>query len=271
MTDAMPGELSPADRRAELDDRLDAALASADIGGLSLARSSVLDCPDRWYGQLTAHSYNSIASSPDPDVVLSAGVALELLRGYCQQRCDLLERLDGGDTQAPGRNPTAALLAGDYLNSAAYSAFGVVDRDDPSVPGFERIAEISEAITEAFDARYVHSTAEPCSFLDSTAGALGEGAAAVGAGLAGADASRREQFARLGRGFSTARQAQRVLDPDTSAWPSVPTGVDARQLHEYAVDRREDASRVLDHLESTTDVESLRVFLLKYATEDVPE
>jgi len=249
-------ERSPSERRTELDRRLEATLASADAGGLSLARSTVLECPDRWFGQLVALSYDAAADAPDPDDALPAATAVELLRGYCRLRCDLLTDRDE-DADAPARDPTAVLLAGDYLNSAAYAAFGRVP-DGPPGDGFDALTSALQSIVEGFDAAYARSTGGDESLLDDTVGALGEGAAVVGATLAGTDAPDRESFADLGRGFSAARHVQRVLDGPHSLLPEDVAEADVR---EYGAARLREAHEGLDRLASRADVESLRSFV----------
>lgn len=278
----MSGDLSPADWRAELDDRLESALDAAEGGELSLARSSVLECPDRWYGQLVALSYaaandattESAAAPRDdattegaaapaeeavPETVLAASTAVELLRGYCRLRSELLVQLEDGTPHAPVRDPTAALLAGDYLNSTAYAAVGAVDHPR-SRDAFEALVTATETVLGAFESRYVESAGDHCSFLDETAGSLGESAAVVGATLAGVDGPRRERFAALGRGAGTTRQVGRILSPGET--PAIaPREPDERRLREHATRRLAEAERALDDLATSADVEPLRAFV----------
>ncbi len=249
-------ERSPSERRTELDRRLEAMLASADAGGLSLARSTVLECPDRWFGQLVALSHDAVTDAPDPDAVLPAATAVELLRGYCRLRTDLLTDL--AEYAAPDCDRTTILLAGDYLNSASYAAFGRVD--DPTGDGFETLTTVLRTIIEGFDAAYAHSTADYQSLLDDPLGALGAGAAVVGATLGDADGPNHEQFADLGRGYSAARYVQHVLDSDEMS-SLIPFDVDEQELRQYGAKQLRDAECELDRLASTTDVDSLRAFV----------
>jgi len=256
-------ELSPSERRTELDRRLEAALAAADAGGLSLARSTVLECPDRWFGQLAALSYDAVADAPDSDAVLPAATAVELLRGYCRLRNDLLTER----AATPDRDRTAVLLAGDYLNSAAYAAFGRVE-DGPSGDGFDALTAAFQTIVEGFDAAYARSAAEGESLLDDTVGALGEGAAVVGATLAGIDDSGREPFADVGRGFSAARHVQRVLD-SARAESLLPLDADERDLRRYGAKRLREAEAGLDRLAGDAEAASLRSFLAERAPDAI--
>lgn len=260
-------ELSLSERRTELDRRLEAMLASADAGGLSLARSTVLECPDRWFGQLVALSHDAVAEAPDSDAVLPAATAVELLRGYCRLRNDLLTDHADEHAPTPDCDRTAILLAGDYLNSAAYSAFGRVD-NGPSSTGFAALTSTLQTIVEGFDAAYARSTADHRSLLDDTVGALGEGAAVVGATLAGVDEPRREQFADLGGGFSAARHVQHVLDSDATD-SLLPLNVDEQELRWYGAKRLQEAERELDRLASTADAASLRAFVAEHSPDAI--
>lgn len=258
--------LTPSERRAELDRRLDAALDVPDGTSLDLARSTVLDRPDRWYGQFVALSHDAIADARGGDAVLSAATAVELLRGYCRLRAEQFAHLDGDAVDSPVRDPTAALLAGDYLDSAAYAALGAVDHDR-SRDAFEVLLDVSASLVEAFDAGDATAAAEPGAFLDRTVGGLGAGAAVVGATLGGAGESRRDRFAAVGRGFSTAREAQRRLRSPASAACIPATVVDEHRFREHAADHLADAERALEDLAATVDAEPLRSFVDDALTE----
>lgn len=246
-----------AERRAELDRRLDAALEASGDAGLATARSAVEACPDRWYGQLVALSHNAVADAPAPDDVLSASAAVELLRGYCRLRSGLFERLRDGDAGPPTRDPTDALLAGDYLNSAAYATLCAADSDRLE-SAFETLLSVSGSLCEAFDGR---SAADAGEFLDETAGSLGEAAAVIGAALAGADESRRAQFGTFGRGFGTARQVRRVLASGGDPSAIAPREFDESRLQRHGERRREAGSLALERLSGDADVDVLRAFV----------
>lgn len=298
----MARTMSPTERRAELDRRLDRALDVPDGTCLELARSSIQTAPDRWYGQLLSLSHDSVAAggtasavpgSDEPaaaggtastaaasgdesvaaasgdastaDVVLPAATAVELLRGYCRLRGELLVQLENDAVHSPSRAPSASLLAGDYLNSAAYAELGSVDHARLGA-AFETLLSLSESLACAFDAGYPRSVEDHCSFLDETAGSLGEGAAAIGARFAGADESTRERLATVGRESSTARQIQRRLDSESAALPDAPRDVDEHQLRQHAERRVDAAARALDELAPAADVEALRAFVASSLT-----
>lgn len=286
---------TPAERRAELDRRLEAALKATDGTGIELARSSVRAASDRWHGQLLVLSHSSAADTvaadapnvdgsaaggtaaggtaadgtaaggtaadgSPADVVFPAATTVELLRGYCRLRSELFVQLGNDVAHSLTRDPGSALLAGDYLNSAAYAVLGSVDH--PRVgDAFETLLSVSESLACAFDARHGQSAKDHCSFLDETAGSLGEGAVVIGATLAGVEESTREQFATLGRGFSTARQIQRHLRPDAETDSVVPPEPDVDRLREHGERRLAAANRALDDLAATADVAALRAFV----------
>lgn len=251
------------DRRSEIDRRLETALASADGDSLALARATVAECDDRQYGLLSTLAYESMATSPDREAVLPAAAAVELLRGYCRLRSQLLIQVSETMAHSLNRDPTTALLAGDYLYTSAYSTLRATE-DGHLGDCFEILTDVSEALIEAFDANYANSapsTTDHCSFVDETAGALGEGAALVGATLAGIDDARREHLAALGRGFGVGRRIRLALDADGDAAPVVPPKPDEERLRRYARRHLDEADRALEKLASSADVGALRAFV----------
>lgn len=258
----MHRQLSLDERRAALDRRLEAALEAADRTGMPRVRSEVQSFSIRWYGQLVALSHNSIADEPATDVVLPASTAIELLRAYCRSRSDLFVQLDADDPHSLSQDPTDALLAGDYLNSAAYATLGAIDHS--RLPdAFETLVGVSESLFEAFDARRAWSVEDHGSFLDETAGSLGEGATVIGATFAGVDDARRKHLAAFGRSSSTARQIQCLLESDCEMFPLAPE-VDERRLREYGMERLTEANRALERLATSADVEPLRAFVEEF-------
>jgi geranylgeranyl pyrophosphate synthase len=274
----MPRTSSLAERRAELDRRLADVLASTDETSLELARAGVQSVPDRWYGQLLALTHDALApaeaeAGPGPDAsaaepaasseaeaVMTASTAVELLHGYCRLRGELFVELGADVANSLPSNPSPHLLAGDYLNSAAYAVLGSVDHPRLG-DAVDSLFSVSESVACAFDARHGDATDSSGSFFEETAGSLGGGAAVIGATLAGAEDSTRDQFATLGRGFSTARQIQRQLDPETDTHSLAPLDPDPAQLRELGTRRLEAATRVLDDLAATGDVGPLRAFV----------
>lgn len=258
----MPGNRSFGALRTRIGRRIEAALDSDPRDGLATAREIMDERDERWYGLLLALSYDAVAEPPDVEPVVPAAAAIELLGGYCRLRGELLVQFDDTIAHSVTRDPTAALLAGDYLHSAAYSTLGAVDH--PLLGDcFETLTTVSGRIVEAFGARYTRSvppTTGHGSSVDETAGTLGEGAAVIGATLAGVDDALRDTFATLGRGLATSRQIRRALDPEATTLPVVPPDHDEQRLRQHARRRRGDTDRALADLASKAAVESLRAF-----------
>jgi hypothetical protein len=122
---------------------------------------------------------------------------------------------------------------------------------------------VLETITEAFARTYTSagSTAyDQSRFIDETAGSLGGGAAVLGATIAGLDEPDRRHVERLGRGLSTAREINHVLDTGPDAAIVVLPTLDEPELRMYAERRRDDAEQAFDALSETADLSRLRAF-----------
>jgi len=256
MTDTDPVHPSQIERHFEQ------VLSTADEANIPFVQDVLDDCPDKWYGQLVVTVYESLSDRPGGGNVLPAATAIELLRGYVRLRSRLLITLTDKHAHSLTLDPTAALLAGDYLYTAAFSSLRS-GPDSSSGDCYEILTTVLETLTDAF-AR-TDTTAESTEhdqekFLDETTGSLGEGAAALGATLAGADESVRRYCERLGRGLSTARQINYVLKIDPSEAMVVPPTFDESQLRQYAEQRRNDASQALDTLSETVDITRLQAF-----------
>lgn len=260
MTDDDP---SLAARRTRIDARLESVLAVADDRDVPLVRETVAGADDRWFGQLAAGCYDSMAEAPALDSVLPAAASVELLRGYCRLRGELLVRLADDRAQSNPLPGTPALLAGDYLHSAAYSTLGSM-ADATLDDCFRTLTDVVGTVTDAFAATYApssESAPDGPSFFDRTAGSLGAGAADLGASLADADDARRERLARLGRGSATARGIRRALDAGPEIASVGPPATDETDLREHAERRRVEAHRALRELSATADVTALRRLL----------
>lgn len=254
MTDDHPLD----DAHSDVERRIDAALRPGDGGGASLARSVATAYDDRWYGQLVLRSNQSVRDGLDVETIVPAATAVELLRGYCRVRNEqLLRRAD--DTTRPSREPSAALLAGDLLYSTAYSELAAVDAA-PIDACFETLTTVTGTIVAALSRRVQAGTATAAdpSVIDGTAGALGRGAAVIGATLAGVDDSDCDRFATLGRGLGVGRRVSRTLDPDDERFHSQSTGPDAGRLRRHAEQRLDDATAAVEALSSVADVATLR-------------
>lgn len=257
----MPPSTSIAANRTNINRRLKTALESTDERPLELATATVDGSPDRWYGQLVVLSHAAIADKPTTDAVLSASAAIELLRGYCRLRTELLVQLGDDSAHSLTRDPANVLLAGDYLNSAAYTALAEAGNHHLE-DALHTLIAVSESLMDAFDAKYVRSVKD-YSFLDETVGSLGEGAAVIGITLAGGNTAQREEFATIGRGFSTAYQIRRILDSDSDdTTPSIaPPRFDEHELRQYGARRFREAAQALNRLADSVDVEPLQEFV----------
>jgi len=254
MTDADP--VCP----SRIDHHLESVLSDADEAGLSLVREVLHEPGDRWYGQLVVNTYVSVTDTGDPETVIPAAAGVELLRAYVRLRSRLLVTFADKHTHSFTLDPTSALLAGDYLYSAAFSSLGSVP-DTPSSDCFEILTSVLESITQAFARAYTPAGSADCDqavFLDETAGSLGEGATVLGATLAGLDESNQQYFEQLGQGLSTARQIDCILDGIQSEALIVLPELDESQLQAHTERRRDDANQAFDVLSETFDVASLR-------------
>lgn len=260
-------EHSFADHRAEIDSHLETVLGAAESDCLASARATMETYDDRRYGQLVALSYDSVAERRDntseTESILPAATAIELLRGYCRLRSELLVQVNDEMAHSLTRDPTAALLAGDYLYTSAYSA--LCDVDTAHLGACVKIlTTVSETIIEAFstnDSESSSLTSDQYSFFDKTAGSIGEGAAILGATLADVDSARRDYFAKLGHGFGTARQIHRSLDTETGTVKAASPVHNERHLRKHAEQRRDEAHQALQKLSSTVDITALRMLV----------
>lgn len=248
------------DAASAIDRRLDSVVASAADAGIPLARSAVETAPDSWYGRLLVACADAGPASVDADASAPAAAAIELFRGYCRLRSELLGAVAAGeDRQSAGEDPTAPLLAGDALFSLAYSTLADVEHPATHVC-FATLARTSRTIVESFAAtdgrRYV-SLADHRDLLDGTAGALGRGAAVVGAILGGVEGDRREVFATLGRGLGVARAGRRTPDGAGNLFhPSLDASDDALQRH--VTRRLAEADRARREVAGSMDARPLR-------------
>ncbi|ELZ27563.1 Farnesyl-diphosphate synthase/ geranylgeranyl-diphosphate synthase [Halosimplex carlsbadense 2-9-1] len=244
--------------RSAIDARLESALRGADSGGLALARETVESAADRWYGQLVAGSYGTLADRPDTDRVVSAAATVELIRGYCRLRSELLVQLTDSHPHAFTRDEVAALLAGDYLSTGAYSVLEAADCDC-----FETVTDALESLSGAFASRYLEGSESPSdriALVERTAGRIGEAAGVLGARLADADERQIDGLARAGRCFAAARTVRRARDREPgSAMVAVPE-LRTEGLDERATRRREEGYRALAALPSSADASPLRRF-----------
>lgn len=265
----MARKLSLTDRRTEIDSRLELVLDTADNCRLAPASATILERDNRWYGQLVALSHNSLATTPDRPEVVPAATAIELLRGYLRLREELLLQLGNETTDSLQWEVTPALLASDYLYTSAYSTLGTLTADRIA-ECVEELTTVSESIIEALGSDCMQSPPSPaecCSSIDNTAGALGQGAAVIGATLAGID-DPGDHFATLGRGFGTVWQIQDILASDGTA-VRTETSLTERRLRQHAKRRLRETDHALQQLSSAVDVSSLRAFGAETVSESI--
>ncbi len=257
------------ERRTEIDrriaDRIDA------VAGETLAAelATVPERDDRWYGQLLVLSHDAVAAAADPaeaadaTAVNDAATAIELLREYWALRERLLVRLDEGALDRSDRELTTRLLASDFLFTSSYATLGDLrgERAAPCVEAFEAAAE---SVVEAFGDGPPRSTLPPeafCAFADATAGALGRGAAVVGATLSGADDAEIERLAAVGSGFAAARRVREATGDPVDEPRVAPTSPNERRLRQFATRRLDEAERALDALAETATTDALEAFV----------
>ncbi|WP_435146011.1 hypothetical protein [Halobaculum sp. P14] len=247
---------------AALESALESALGYADREQLAPARRAVLRRERRPYGDLLVGTAEAVSGDAPGKSAVRAAAAVELLRGYCLLRCDLLADVRAaavdaaGDDSTAGADTTASLLAGDYLQTSAYSTLGAAstDRLDDC---FGTLVAVSRRMSEGFSRMHdapSPSAAEYRSLLDATVGALGEGAAVIGATLAGADRGRRDRLAALGRQFGALRHLQ--FDRTApSAGARFGVDVDCEALDDH---RRRLATNLEDALGDLADAADVR-------------
>ncbi|GAB7010732.1 HalOD1 output domain-containing protein [Halorubrum trueperi] len=246
----------------EIERHIDQVLGDVDKFGLPLVRDVLQEPRDRWYGQLMISVYDSLSDNQNSETVLPAAAAIELLRGSVRLRSRMLVTLTDNHTQTLTQEPTTALLAGDYLYTAAFSSLHSVP-DSRVGDCFKLLTTVLRTITETFAYTYTsdRSTDDgPTTFLDETAGSLGEGAAALGSILAGTDERNRRHVVQFGHGLSIERQINHILDADPNEAMVIPPTFDEAQFRMHAERRRDDANQALDALSKSADVTHLRGF-----------
>lgn len=247
---------------SQINRHIENILSETDEAGLPPVRETVNEPDDRWYGQLVVNSYVSLINTKDLGIVLPVAAGIELLRGYVRLRSRLLVSLADTHPTSLTLDATPALLASDYLYTAAFSSLRSVPATASS-KCFEILTTVLENITEAFSRAYTPAGSteqDQAIYLDGTAGSLGEGAAALGATLAGVDEPVRRHCERIGRGLSTARQISYVLNIDPTEAMVIPPTFDESQFRMYAEQRRDDAAQALDTLSEIVNVTRLQAF-----------
>lgn len=252
-------EQSLPDWEAEIDRRLEDTLASDSDARIPIARDAVTDCEDRWFGQLVVRSYADAADSVDPESILPAATTIELLRGYCRLRNELLAQVADDVAHSLTRDPTAALLAGDFLFSAAFTELRELEVV-PTETCYEVLTDVSRSLVEAFASQYDEPMSPAdryCALIDDSIGALGSGAAVIGASAADIDPTQHDHFAAVGRSLSVSRQIRETIGRDVqSAHVDVPE-LDEKRLRAHARQQLSEAEQALQML--SADIEMSRI------------
>jgi len=256
-------------RSLQIDRQLEEVSNDADEAGLALVREILQEASDRWHGRLVVNVYDSLSNHRNPDPVVHAATAIELLWGYVRLRSRLLVMHTDKHAHSITMDPMSALLAGDYLYASAISALSSVP-ETRSSGCFETLTVALETITEGFWGTYTPASwtdDDITVFFEETAGNLGEAATVLGAQLAGFDSPDREYFEQFGHGLSTARQIEVVLNVPPSEATVVPPSLDETSLRTHAERRRDDANQALDAFSEAVDAKRLRTFAETTASE----
>ena len=233
--------LPPGDRDA-VERRIDAAFDQASGATLPAARAAVTDAEDRLHGGILVRSHESLSGGADRSTVVAAAAAVELLWGYCRLRTELLARSPDASDDSPD-DATPALLAGDFLYSAAHAALGEAD-DPAAVACFETVTTVSKRVVEALSAAATASPPERQRIVaEEAVGALGAGSALLGATLADCPGPYEDSFETLGSALAAARWAREAPAEGT------------RRLDERWSAATE---RALDDVSGVAEVERLR-------------
>ncbi|SEV97856.1 hypothetical protein [Halobacterium jilantaiense] len=246
--------------RAAVDDGVADALADASGECLSVARRSVEDLGDRWYGRLVAVSHDAVADPPRSDAVLPAAVSVELLRGYCRLRASLLADRPDDRTTLDATNQSAALLAGDYLHAMAFLELQSLPRSAPD-DGVTVLTDALESIRAGFSSAFagpVDSDTGPTALVEQTVGSVADAAVRLGVSLSGTDHDAADSLAAAARDFATARGLRQFRDAVHQTSVEFPFRVDDAALREAADDRHAEASRRLRELRTDIDAEGVR-------------
>lgn len=263
-------DTTSAAERTPVDDRIDAMLDDILTPRLAAVRADVTPT-DRWYGRLLQHVYDALADDPDPATAGAGAAAVELLNEYHRVRGGLIVQLENTVAHSLNWEHTDALLAGDALHAAAYSALH--DVDTAHVDVISVLADTSSTMTRAFDARVSHASGstDGSSFVEKTVGSLGRAAAGIGATLAGATADVRADAGRFGSGLSVARWSRLAAAADASTASIVPPAIDPERVGQHGRDALADATTALDRLAATTDATALRELLETTVSDDATE
>jgi hypothetical protein len=264
-----------------VDRRLAEAFESLPAFALPAARDTVARFDDHWCGDLLRSCHGAMGGRDAPvdretrSAVVAAAASVELLRAYCHRRWIALDwtgepdrdtgqpdrdtghpdldtdRADGPPAPAEVKDVGADVLAGDYLHATAYRVLGDLPAESYR-PCLDTLTDVSATLAETFDEERDGDgeSPPPPAFFEGTGGALGEGAAVMGAELAGVDTDARETAGTLGRGLGVYRGITAFLDvtadrpADRSSSPDRRDGANA--THDRSRGRRPSRGQSLD-------------------------
>lgn len=245
--------------RRAVDDRL-ASVFTAEGGLIGDVLGDPAERADRRFATLLARSYVAVGGrEPDADAVVAPATAVELLREYHRLRGELLVQVDETTTHSANRDPTDALLAGDYLFAAAFGALqssGGVPAEAP----FATLVDTAQSLVEAMGRAHAgdgQAAGDLPAYLDDTVGALGEAAAVLGATVADVDAAHRRAFAPIGHGIAVADWIETVLSREPGRASIVPPIPDEDALQQLAARRRQGAREAILSLDDVVETRRL--------------
>lgn len=250
--------------REAIEHRIDTVFNAAQGNALDSAADVMIEQRDRWYGRVVVRSYESAIDSVDSEVSDPAAAALEFFYGYYWIRTELLVQMTDAVPHSLNQDPTASLLAGDYLHSAAFWA--LCESDDQRLSScFEILTKASLDIIEVFNIILKSSlqTADQVTLIEKTDGIIGETAARIGATLAGCGDPDRKSLARIGRSLSVARKIQRVLDPADTPVRMAPPEPDEQLLRKHADKQLSEAHQALRALSPAVDTGPLKTLVVR--------
>lgn len=251
---------------------LDDSPVEDDDETMAAARAAVASRDDRWYGRLVAAAHDSAvgatdsdsapATDRDRDAVAAAATAVELVRGYCRLRADLLSALDSDGDATLATNQSTALLAGDFLHAAAFESLQSVP-DSATAACVEALTGALGSVRTTFaatcDDRASTQQSEQ-SVVDGTAGCVGAAAATLGGALADAPDRDAAALAKAGRALAAVHATDRLLDSEHVVTPVPAHTVDQTRLRAQVDGYCEDAAGALRSLPAAVDAAELEVF-----------
>jgi hypothetical protein len=258
-------------QRAVDGDALDARVAAVLDGNpvpdgdetLAAARAAVDVRDDRWYGRLAVAARDSVlgeaGDEAERDGVAAAATGVELVRGYCRLRADLLSALRGESAVSLAADRSTALLAGDYLHAAAFQCLHSVPVDSTPTCVEALTGALGSVPATLADARDCEGSGGQSQQLvvDGTAGCVGGVAATLGGVVAAADDCEVDALAAAGRALATVHATASLLDAEDAVTLVPAHAVEEARLRAAAHECQESAARALASLPASVDADEL--------------